>query len=79
MATSETSRGQVQHELDLRLEPKEESLSTYNDSGFAILSENPEALPPEERNQLRKIPGIESIVDNIWMDPDALEVAHKRH
>ena len=77
--TSETSRGKVQHELSLRLEPKEESLSTYIDSGVAILVENPEALPPEERSQLRNIPGIESIVDNIWMDPDALEVAHKRH
>ena len=62
---SEIRRGEIRHELNLHLELKVQSLITYIDSRFAILRENPEALPPGECNQLRHIQGIESIADRI--------------
>ena len=77
---SETSRGKVRHELDLRLEPKVESLTAYIASRFAILSQNPKALP--QRSVITSTAYKASIALSTasgWMDMGGLEVAHKGH
>ena len=75
---SDAARARTQHALHQRSGVKVQSLSSYIESRFAILRDNPDALPHQERDLLLEVQLLQIVAEKVSIGHFDYENAHQK-